>query len=154
MPKPGPKPMSEEQVLARFVEKRVKILEPYQNKRQKANFECLDCGHVFESCCYNIWSKKSKGCTKCGTVFKLDNQEVNERFNRMKIELLEDYTNKRDKLKMRCLVCDHKWSAICNSIFRGSGCPECFKRKYANKRSQEREEYLKNTEIGMPTVNM
>lgn len=143
MSKSGPTPLSKEVSLQRFEDKRVRILEPYQNKRQRAKFECLDCGHVFNQTCQGVWGKKSKGCPKCGVVFKLDQEEVSRRFKEANIELLEPYTNKRDKLKMNCLTCGNEWSAICNSIFRGSGCPECFKRRYAEQRSVEREEYLR-----------
>jgi hypothetical protein len=44
-----------------------------------------------------------------------------------KYTVLNTYVNMRLRIDCLCSVCDHKWSALPQSLLRGSGCPSCAK---------------------------
>src|SRR6202007_695246 len=56
---------------------------------------------------------------------KLTNLEAMRRMRERNIEPLENYVNKRIKIKVFCMVCNHEWMAIPGNIFQGCGCPAC-----------------------------
>ena len=45
------------------------------------------------------------------------------------IEVLGKYTGYHDKIQCRCKTCNHLWLANPSDLLRGTGCPECRRKK-------------------------
>lgn len=55
------------------------------------------------------------------------------------IEVLGEYTNSREKIKVRCKICEHIWEVRANHLIQGTGCPVC----YRNRTRNTHEEFIK-----------
>lgn len=41
------------------------------------------------------------------------------------LEVLEEYSNRKTKIRCQCKNCGHVWMVIPNNLMRGAGCPKC-----------------------------
>ena len=41
------------------------------------------------------------------------------------VEVVSKYISSKEKVKVRCLKCDHEWYASPSNLLKGFGCPEC-----------------------------
>ena len=49
-----------------------------------------------------------------------------EKIKKLKnIELLEEYTGCKSKIKVRCKICGHEWDTTGDALIQGHGCPKC-----------------------------
>lgn len=54
------------------------------------------------------------------------------------IKLLSKYTKSKEKIKCKCLICEHEWNVRASHLKEGTGCPVCEK----TKRRKSNEEFL------------
>lgn len=58
------------------------------------------------------------------------------------IEVVEVYCGYDNKIKHRCKIDNHIWSAFPNNILRGKGCPMCKSRKMSREQAKSHESYV------------
>ena len=70
------------------------------------------------------------------------------------IDVLEHYVNTMTSLKCKCLVCKNEWSTRPNDLLRGHGCPTCYHKRNAVKRTMSSEEYLTKMSTMKPQIEV
>jgi Zn finger protein HypA/HybF involved in hydrogenase expression len=63
---------------------------------------------------------------------KLDLNEVKRRLHNKKIELLSEYVSLQEKLKVKCLKCNHIWDPHASNVLGKYGCPRCARNSKLN----------------------
>lgn len=53
------------------------------------------------------------------------------------IEILSPYTRAVDKIKCKCVICNHIWETAATELIRGSGCPKCRIKEVGQKKSKK-----------------
>jgi hypothetical protein len=97
--------LSQGEVESLFLKQGLRVLEPYVNSRTRIKSECLGCGKVVHPFYRQIWSGQS-GCRDCSSNrLKLNNQELNETFERLNITLIGEYRNSKIPVAVQCNVC-------------------------------------------------
>ena len=138
------------------INKNIEILGEHINDKTKIKCRCKIDGYEWEATPSNLLS--GKGCPKCyENIKKLTHEEF---INRMKeinnnIEVLEEYTDNKTKIKCRCKKDGYEWEVIPNSLLRGIGCPKCAgkNKKTTKDFKQEIKEINDNIEILGEYVN-
>ena len=109
---------------------KLNIIGEYINIETKIKVNCNICG-------YN-WISKPKylisgyGCVKCGNIEKgKKHRKSNETFlNEIyniyndRMTILEKYKDCRNRIKVKCNVCDYEWNPISRRLLY-RGCPKC-----------------------------
>lgn len=109
----------------------IQPLEEYINSKTKILCKCNICGYEWrvspthllysKSGCKNCaWKYNGKQLRKDPEIFKSELNQINPT-----IELLTDYVRTKDKVKVRCLICNHEWCSRPSDLLRGTGCPCC-----------------------------
>lgn len=108
----------------------IKVLGNYINSKTGIKCECLKCHHEWEPTPYNLL--QGHGCPTCNHRNKLSHEDfikiLEDRNPHFKnIEFLSKYTKfKNGKIKCRCRVCGHEWTATaCGLLHQMAGCPKC-----------------------------
>lgn len=107
----------------------IELLSLFTRTKDKHLFGCLvkDCGHKWESIIGNVF--RGSGCPKCAGQY-LEPTELQYRTDRLEkrnIRMLTHYKGVNKKHDFLCLLdnCNHKWTAIYQSVNNGKGCPKC-----------------------------
>jgi len=122
----GGKPLTNEEVDKKLEGRSIRRKGIYVNARTKIEFECLVDG------CDNTWFAKPSpiitgrtGCMKCYHRSMSFNNDVIDKFlENSNIRRLDDYVNKRIKLRFECMVCGYisKKFPILETIIGCKGC--------------------------------
>jgi len=64
------------------------------------------------------------------------------------------YTRALDRVKVRCLVCLHKWSPEAHSLLRGHGCPLCGRKRAAAHHQKSHAVFVEQLRKISPTVQV
>ena len=70
------------------------------------------------------------------------------------ITVLGKYAGCGTKIEHKCRVCGHIWSVSPSSILSGRGCPECAKRKRADKHRKTHEQYVEEVAMINPDIEI
>lgn len=103
--------------------------------KKHGEWQCIPSTHIL----------RGSGCPKCGYEEGSKKQtRTHEEYvailkeKNPKIQCLEQYVRSQHKILHKCLICDHKWKVVPNSlIIAGNGCPECGKRYYRENWARE-----------------
>lgn len=95
----------------------------------KSIFKCKIDNYVWKTTFSNV--KFSTGCPKCGSTLKLTHSEFEERVyaKNNNVEILDEYTLLKNKIKTKCKICDFIWTPFAYNLMSGEGCPNCNKSK-------------------------
>ena len=114
------------------------IDKPFIKKIEKIKFICTICDIVSYTCYSDLLINDKKYiCPKCNLKYgnlksRMTDEEYKQklykRFNN-NIVNIEPYIRSRDKIRHKCLVCNHIWEVRPNDILNSIGCPKCSKRK-------------------------
>lgn len=119
--------MNVKTVKKQYLDRGLKLLEPYINYRTNLKTKCLKCGKIFNPKPANVLFKNS-GCPYCygrllgttkefkETVFKLVNSEY---------EVLGEYTGNHEKILMKHTLCGTTYYVEPNKFKSGRRCPVC-----------------------------
>ena len=115
----------------------VQTLEPYLGADKKIKVRCLLCGNEWHAKPFDL--SRGHGCPACGGNQKKNHGQFVAELARINpnIEILDEYTNSRGKIRCRCLVCGSEWEPIPNNLLRGASCPICSKGKTAARFTEE-----------------
>lgn len=58
------------------------------------------------------------------------------------IIVLGKYTHSKEKILIRCKICNNEWYTTPHSLLRGSGCPKCGRKQANKKMSMSHEEFI------------
>jgi predicted nucleic acid-binding Zn-ribbon protein len=129
-------------------QKNIKLLE-YSTMKETAKFECLICGHVWNSMAFNVL-RTGQGCSECNKIkmsllFTKDIEEVKTKIKQIhggNIIML-DYKRVGEPANFECNICGHKWKTKPNNIINlNNGCPNCAKTIRGNKKRNSFEKVL------------
>lgn len=115
-----------------------KNLTSYSTSNKKIDWVCLSHNHEFESSwnlLRDLIKRKSKNplCRICANRI-YDKEIIQENFNKENRNILilsKKIKNFKQKLKVKCLICNHGWPTTLDSLSRKnrngikSGCPKC-----------------------------
>jgi DNA-directed RNA polymerase subunit RPC12/RpoP len=96
----------------------------YINAHTKYLWQCKE-GHEWMSKYTNI--KSGEWCRVCANNIKrISIKIILERIKDRELELIStNYIKSSTSLKWKCKICNYEWLAAWNSIYSGSGCPNC-----------------------------
>lgn len=120
-----------------FLRIKLKPLEPYINSGTPRKCECQVCGSIVFPRLGDV--KKAKSCVKCqgkllGKKIRLTQKQVDAIAKKMKIKLLEAYTNSHTPIRSKCLVCNKIIHPTIGRLSAGMGCKYCGKVKSSQSR--------------------
>jgi len=109
---------------------KLNIVSEYVDYVSDIKVECQSCNHR--------WISKPKyliagyGCVKCGNIEKGKKHKkkhstfINEidKIYGNKLSILEEYTDCRNRIRVKCNVCDYEWTPISRRLLY-RGCPKC-----------------------------
>ena len=107
-------------------------IDKYINAVTEITVKCKECGNIFKASPNGLLGGVRR-CRVCGLNKQLKssrktNDEFLEELSEINpsIEPLEEYTNAKTKIKVRCKICNHIWSVRPSSLVNsGKGCPIC-----------------------------
>jgi len=70
------------------------------------------------------------------------------------IEVLDKYIDAHTKINVKCKIDNHIWSASPNNLIRGSGCPECRKKKLYYRFRKDEKEFMEEMEEANPNIKI
>ena len=126
------------------------LLSKYNGTRNKIKVKCKICGNTYET----LPSVLVSGCmckhcssTKTNDIF------INElKENNPNITPFDSYISDRDKLRVKCDICQHEWYARPTHLLRGHGCPKCSHKNLGFSKRKTQDEFEYELQINNPTV--
>lgn len=109
------------------------ILEEYINTHKAILTKHNECGYQWKARPHDLLA--GHGCPICGkekqsSKRRMNPKEFKERFEKIsngRIKLLSEYKNIRTKVRLKCIKCNHEWSATPHNIlYKKSSCPNCY----------------------------
>lgn len=108
-------------------------LEEYHGVDYKIQFQCKDCGYIFESTPYILLKKKKviSGCKKCNGLAKKTHEEylIDLQVCNKNIVPLEQYKTSCKNILHKCNICGYEWMVKPSNLLSGFGCPACHNKK-------------------------
>ena len=104
---------------------------------QIASFKCTSCGNILLSD-FNSF-RKNKKCNICNENRWLSIEKIIERVEDINpnILILSKEYDPRKKIKCKCKIDAHEWSASVNKLSVGKGCPECKRRLHVGENNNK-----------------
>ena len=130
----------------------IEIIGEYINVKTKIKCKCKIDGHEWSATPNHLLQGSS--CPKCSGKMKLTHEEFMEKFynqnpNAHNIEILGEYVNNKTKIKCKCKIDGHEWSATPNDLLNGSGCLKC-----SGKMQKTHEEFIKEMNEINPNIEI
>lgn len=103
----------------------ITILDEYIGCKTKIKVQCNIDGYIWETTptilllghnCPQCVGKKKRNKDE----FILDLNKIND-----SIEVIGDFINLQNRVKVKCNICNHEWNPIANSLLQGNKCPLC-----------------------------
>lgn len=108
----------------------IEFLSKYVNAKTRIKCHCKICDYIWNPSPDTL--NLGCGCPNCANqkkhTIKLKSHEtfIDElKKIQLNIKVLGEYVNARTKIKCKCLVDEHEWSATPDNLLRGTGCPKC-----------------------------
>ena len=113
------------------------LLGTYEGMSQKIKCKCLTCGTEWTPRANDL-IRSGSGCPSCSGNIQYTHNRFLEDFkhknkNAKNIEFLSKYMGMTKRIQCRCKICNHTWNPIASSLIQGTGCPECAKKRVAEK---------------------
>lgn len=108
---------------------KVTVIWEYLWSKKKIKVKCNKCNYEWFA---QVWHLLDwKACPKCAWVMLKTNDEFikNLKEKQPTIISLESYINNKTNIKVRCLICNHEWSARPGNLLQWYWCPECAHKK-------------------------
>lgn len=120
----------------------IEVIGAYTASKNRVDARCRQCGYEWSPVAAEL--TRGRGCPACKGHHKLTQDAFVSRMRNVSpsIEIVGQYSLSNVKVECRCLVCDHRWSAIPSSLLRGHGCPECARRETGNRRRKTHEQFV------------
>lgn len=139
-----------------------KTIEPigeYRGAKENIKVKCLVCGNIWEPMPTSLLS--GHGCRKCATIANSERNTISpEEYKKRlyksnpNISLLETYVKSEDHIKVECTVCGNIWTPEAGSLLQGRGCPECAKKRRAEKQKRTNETFVREMNRISPHIEI
>ncbi len=105
----------------------IKARGRYINFSTRIEFECLKCGHVWETTPGPL--VHGHGCPKCANNIRKTTDSFIEEMKEFNtyIEILGEYKNANTPIDVRCRICGNEWKAKPARLLYGAQCMNCVK---------------------------
>lgn len=109
----------------------------YRNQNTILEVRCVICDNINFVSFHTIWA--GNWCRGCNKKRKSEKLKVPYSYVKHIIEernctlLSKEYHNNKQKLDVKCNICNHIWHPIFHNLNGGSGCPRCVKIELAKK---------------------
>lgn len=119
-------------------------------------FKCSECGHVWSA----SPKRAIKGESVCPECFKkslcLTEDEVKQQLanNVPHIELVGEYSKKKDKTLFYCHKHDRTWLSTLDVVVKSCGCPDCKKEAISAAGTMSHDEYVERLKIIHPDIEV
>jgi len=100
------------------------LLSEYKDHKTNVKMRCLGCGKIWKSLPGNM-VRENQGCSHCVRSIPLAKAQQRLRDKKKNITIIDNYTCITDKALLQCDVCQYKWKAVPDQVWRLSGCPLC-----------------------------
>lgn len=106
------------------VNNKVTIIGEYTRLHNKIRTKCNKCDYEWDAYPYNLL--KGHGCPKCTGIFKKTTEEYKKELNKLndEIDVIGEYTGAREKIGVKCKICNYVWKPAAGSLLAGHGCPK------------------------------
>lgn len=119
----------------------IEVIGSYKTTHAPIKVRCKSCGYEWNPTPRNLLA--GHGCPRCAGCERINTPVFVQRMRALHpdITILGKYINNRTGVRCKCNICGWEWEASPKSLGRGSGCPECAKRRRAQNRRLSSEEY-------------
>lgn len=102
----------------------IDVLGEYINSKKKIKVKCKKCDHIWDTVPSNLL--RNHGCPKCAKIYKKTTSEFKKELKEINdsIEVIGKYNGAREKIKVRCKICNYIWEPAAGSLLAGHGCPK------------------------------
>ena len=127
----------------------IELLEEYKYALEPILCRCKKDGYVWKSRPADLL--KGKGCPKCAGNIKKTHDEFVEEMKSINpnIDILSKYENAKTRIKCKCKIDGHVWTATANNLLRGYGCPVC-----GGRMKMTHDEFIERLSIVNPDIEI
>lgn len=121
----------------------IELIGDYVNGETTSEFRCKRCGRIFTTAPRR--ALRGVGCQHCDRQrFRRSHNDFVDEMKSINpyIEIISEYKNHQTKVKCRCLVDDHIWYALPQSLLKGHGCPKCSAAEAAKRLTLTQDEFM------------
>lgn len=143
----------------KLINKNITVLGKYVDSASKVKVSCDKCNQIWSASANSLLM--GHGCPKCkreisSRKLRLSNSTFLERMqsSQPNIVVLEPYVTSKNKLLCRCSDCGNEWRVSPNRLLRGQGCPECGRKKAAEKHTRSHAEFVESVSCRNPNVRI
>lgn len=109
--------------------KDITLVSELSNIQTKHDLSCDLCNHQWSASLVQ-YIYKNTSCPNCKFIKNASSKlvtlaVVEERFSKLPITLVSEYTKAANHHDVKCDICENVWSATLYNIFRKRGCPVC-----------------------------
>ena len=113
------------------------VLGKYKNVSSKIKCKCKTCKNIWESRAGDLLHSQV-GCPICSGHVVQPHEMFLQKFKSKNpycdnIKFLSKYSGALKKIKCKCALCNYEWEPIASSLLQGTGCPNCAKKRVAEK---------------------
>lgn len=132
----------------------IDVLGKYENSKKKIEVRCKSCGHIWTPIPSSLL--RGSGCPVCSGNMKKTHAEFVEQMKIINgdVEVIGQYNNCEEKIKVKCKVCGYEWFATPNSLLQGHGCRKCHFVNLGEKRTIKHEDFIKRLKEINPNVTI
>lgn len=148
---------SNEEFLERLkkVNENIEPLSEYVKSNQKIKLRCLICLHEWETTPNKLLSSKT-GCPKCAGQVSMSQQEFIDKMKKINSNIVVEgnFKGVDSKIELFCKLCGCEWKTTPSHLFKGTGCPNCFKEKVKNKITKTQEKFEYDLKMVNPSISI
>ena len=137
----------------------IKVIGNYVDSSTKIEHECLKCKNKWDAIPSSVLM--GHGCPTCakrrsGKQKRKTHEQFIVELNKKnpRVKVLGEYTNNKKKLLCECLDCGNVWNITPQSLLKGCGCPQCGRKRVANKLRKTHEEFVEELRVSNPRLNV
>jgi rubrerythrin len=118
--------LTNESVDERLIGRNIKRIGQIVNAITKCEWECIICGHTWNTTPNSILTGNKTGCSMCNSHPKWTNERIDQLLGGRDLRRIDSVKGALTKINWECLVCGMIWmSAPNNVITNTTGCPDC-----------------------------
>ena len=138
----------------RLVNDSIEIISEYDGYDAKVKCYCPKHDYTWET--HPASLLRGAKCHKCAGTYRRTTADFIEDVAKVNpsIEVLGEYTSRKDRILCRCKDCGREWKAISGELLNGVGCRECFYRKLSVKFTNNHDEFVERLHDSSPNIEI
>lgn len=115
----------------------IEILGQYNGMSKRIKCRCRICDTEWTAKANDL-IRAASGCPSCAGSIPFTQERFLKELKKRSpyyssIKILGKYTGMLNPIECKCVICGREWSPIPSSLLQGSGCPDCAKKRIAEK---------------------